>query len=56
MKVRPLDFEKPIVDLERQLEELKKHSKLQGVDLENEVAAMERKKSEGLGTGAGSQA
>src|ERR1700739_4288792 len=43
MKVRPLDFEKPIVDLERQLEELKKHSKLQGVDLENEVAAMERK-------------
>src|ERR1700757_1009645 len=43
MKIRPLDFEKPIVDLERQLEELKKHSKLQGVDLENEVAAMERK-------------
>src|SRR6201997_1366885 len=43
MKVRPLDFEKPVVDLERQLEELKKHSKLQGVDLENEVAAMERK-------------
>jgi acetyl-CoA carboxylase carboxyl transferase subunit alpha len=43
MKVRPLDFEKPIVDLERQLEELKKHSKLQGVDLEHEVAAMERK-------------
>lgn len=43
MKVRPLDFEKPIVDLERQLEELKKHSKLQGVDLENEVAGMERK-------------
>src|ERR1700753_291837 len=43
MKVRPLDFEKPIVDLERQLEELKKHSKLQGVDLENEGAAMERK-------------
>src|SRR6201984_2124607 len=43
MKVRPLDFEKPIVDLERQLEELKKHSKLQGVDLENEVAGMEAK-------------
>jgi acetyl-CoA carboxylase carboxyl transferase subunit alpha len=43
MKVRPLDFEKPIVDLERQLEELKKHSKSQGVDLEHEVAAMERK-------------
>jgi len=43
MKARPLEFEKPIVDLERQLEELKKHSKLQGVDLEHEVAAMERK-------------
>jgi acetyl-CoA carboxylase carboxyl transferase subunit alpha len=43
MKAQPLDFEKPIVDLEKQLEELKKHSKLQGVDLEHEVAAMERK-------------
>jgi acetyl-CoA carboxylase carboxyl transferase subunit alpha len=43
MKAQPLEFEKPIVDLERQLEELKKHSKLQGVDLEHEVAAMERK-------------
>jgi acetyl-CoA carboxylase carboxyl transferase subunit alpha len=41
--MKPLEFEKPIVDLERQLEELKKHSKLQGVDLENEIAAMERK-------------
>jgi len=43
MKAQPLEFEKPIVDLERQLEELKKHSKLQGVDLEHEVSAMERK-------------
>src|ERR1700678_973800 len=43
MKARPLEFEKPIVHLERQLEELKKHSKLQGVNLEHEVAAMERK-------------
>src|SRR5260221_2361215 len=43
MKAQPLEFEKPIVDLERQLEELKKHSKLQGVDLEHEGAAMERK-------------
>jgi acetyl-CoA carboxylase carboxyl transferase subunit alpha len=41
--MKPLEFEKPIVDLERQLEELKKHSKLQGVDLENEIAGMERK-------------
>ena len=43
MKAQPLEFEKPIVDLERQLEELKKHSKLQGVDLDHEVEAMERK-------------
>jgi acetyl-CoA carboxylase carboxyl transferase subunit alpha len=43
MKAQLLDFEKPIVDLEKQLEELKKHSKLQGVDLEHEVTAMERK-------------
>lgn len=41
--MKPLEFEKPIVDLERQLEELKKHSKLQGVDLANEVAGMEHK-------------
>jgi len=38
-----LEFEKTDRRLERQLEELKKHSKLQGVDLEHEVAAMERK-------------
>jgi acetyl-CoA carboxylase carboxyl transferase subunit alpha len=43
MKAQPLEFEKPIVDLERQLEELKKHSKLQGVDLDHEVEGMERK-------------
>jgi acetyl-CoA carboxylase carboxyl transferase subunit alpha len=41
--MKPLEFEKPIVDLERQLEELKKHSKLQGVDLQNEIAGMEHK-------------
>ncbi|MFY9983470.1 MAG: acetyl-CoA carboxylase carboxyltransferase subunit alpha [Chthoniobacterales bacterium] len=41
--MKPLEFEKPIVDLERQLEELKKHSKLQGVDLANEIAGMEHK-------------
>jgi acetyl-CoA carboxylase carboxyl transferase subunit alpha len=43
MKAYPLEFEKPIVELERQLEELKKHSKLQAIDLEREVQAMERK-------------
>src|ERR1700739_464331 len=43
MKVLPLEFEKPIVELEKQLEELKKHSKLSSVDLDREVRAMEKK-------------
>ena len=43
MKVLPLEFEKPIVELEKQLEELKKHSKLSSVDLDREVGAMENK-------------
>jgi acetyl-CoA carboxylase carboxyl transferase subunit alpha len=43
MKVRPVEFEKPIVELEKQLEELRKHSKLSSVDLDREVRAMEKK-------------
>ncbi|MBW0000525.1 MAG: acetyl-CoA carboxylase carboxyltransferase subunit alpha [Verrucomicrobia bacterium] len=43
MKPAPLDFEKPILELEKQLEELKKHSKLQAIDLEREVRSMEGK-------------
>src|SRR5580704_5421367 len=43
MKVRPVEFEKPIVELEKQLEELKKHSRLSSVDLDREVRAMEKK-------------
>jgi acetyl-CoA carboxylase carboxyl transferase subunit alpha len=43
MKVQPLEFEKPIVELEKQLEELKKHSKSHAVDLDREAAAMEQK-------------
>src|SRR5258707_9015212 len=43
MKPHPLEFEKPIVELEKQLEELKKHSKLEAIDLEREVKAMEQK-------------
>jgi acetyl-CoA carboxylase carboxyl transferase subunit alpha len=43
MKPQLLDFEKPIAELEKQLEELKKHSKLQSIDLEREVQAMEQK-------------
>src|SRR6202795_4366319 len=43
MKVLPLEFEKPIVELEKQLEELKKHSRLSSVYLDPEVRAMENK-------------
>ncbi len=43
MKPKPLEFEKPIVRLEKQLEEIKKHSKLQAIDLEREVLSMEEK-------------
>ena len=43
MKVQPLEFEKPIVELEKQLDELRKHSKLHSFDLEREVRAMEEK-------------
>ncbi len=43
MKVQPLEFEKPIVELEKQLDELRKHSKSHSVDLEREVRAMEQK-------------
>jgi acetyl-CoA carboxylase carboxyl transferase subunit alpha len=43
MKVQPLEFEKPIVELEKQLDELKKHSKPSSVDFDREVAAMEKK-------------
>src|SRR5215471_16314033 len=43
MKVQPLEFEKPIVELEKQLEELKKHLKSQPVDIDREVCAMEQK-------------
>lgn len=43
MKPQPLEFEKPIAELEKQLEELKRHSKLQSIDLEREVQAMEQK-------------
>jgi acetyl-CoA carboxylase carboxyl transferase subunit alpha len=41
MKVQPLEFEKPIVELEKQLDELRKRSKLTSVDLERDVRSME---------------
>jgi len=41
MKVQPLEFEKPIIELQRKLEDLKKHSHVQDINLESEVRAME---------------
>ena len=43
MKIQPLDFEKPILELERKLEELRRHSRLQEIDLAPEVQRMEEK-------------
>ena len=42
-KVLPLEFEKPIIELEKQLAELKKHSKSHSIDLDPEVKSMEEK-------------
>ncbi len=43
MKVQPLDFEKPIVELEKRIEDLKKHTKASSFDLDSEVQSMEGK-------------
>jgi acetyl-CoA carboxylase carboxyl transferase subunit alpha len=43
MDSRPLDFEKPIFELQRQLEDLKNHSPEQEVDLGSEIEAIEEK-------------
>ncbi len=43
MERQPLDFEKPIVELERRLQELKAHSREHDVDLDSEVEAIETK-------------
>jgi acetyl-CoA carboxylase carboxyl transferase subunit alpha len=43
MKLQPLDFEKPIVELERRLEDLKAHSNSQDINLDPEVRRMEAK-------------
>jgi acetyl-CoA carboxylase carboxyl transferase subunit alpha len=43
MKTQPLDFEKPIVELEGKLADLKAHSREHEVDVENEVRRMEMK-------------
>ncbi|MFK5921597.1 MAG: acetyl-CoA carboxylase carboxyltransferase subunit alpha [Verrucomicrobiota bacterium] len=43
MQVEPLEFEKPIVDLERQLAELKEHSAGQDIGAEAEIEKIEEK-------------
>ena len=43
MEVQPLDFEKPILELQRRLQDLKNHSDENELDFETEVESMERK-------------
>ena len=43
MDVQPLDFEKPILELQRRLQELKNHSDQHEMDFETEVESMEAK-------------
>ena len=43
MKLYPLDFEKPIAELEKQLEELCQKASTQKIDLQAEISGMEKK-------------
>jgi acetyl-CoA carboxylase carboxyl transferase subunit alpha len=43
MDVQPLDFEKPILELQRRLQDLKNHSDENALDFESEVESMEAK-------------
>jgi acetyl-CoA carboxylase carboxyl transferase subunit alpha len=43
MELHPLDFEKPIFELQRQLQDLKEHSAEHEVDLDSEIEAIEEK-------------
>src|SRR5437763_7156979 len=43
MALQPLDFEKPILELQRRLDEIRQHSDQHDVDLNSEVEAMEAK-------------
>jgi acetyl-CoA carboxylase carboxyl transferase subunit alpha len=43
MDLQPLDFEKPLFELQRRLEDLKAHTDEHDVDLDAEIAAIERK-------------
>ncbi len=46
MKIQPLEFEKPIAELQARLEELQKHSQDQDINLEAEIRRMETKLEE----------
>jgi len=43
MKTQPLEFEKPLVELEKKLDEIKKHSRASDINLDPEVQQMEQK-------------
>ena len=43
MDSQPLDFEKPILELQRRLQELKSHSDQHDIDFDSEVESMELK-------------
>jgi acetyl-CoA carboxylase carboxyl transferase subunit alpha len=43
MALQPLDFEKPILELQRRLDEIREHSDRHDVDIDSEVEAMEAK-------------
>ena len=43
MELQPLDFEKPIFELERRLQDLKNHSDAHDVDLDSAVKVLEAK-------------
>jgi acetyl-CoA carboxylase carboxyl transferase subunit alpha len=46
MKLQPLDFEKPIVELEQKLEDLRRYSRDHNVNLDNEIRRLEVKLEE----------
>jgi acetyl-CoA carboxylase carboxyl transferase subunit alpha len=46
MEIPPLDFEKPILELQKRLQDLKTHSDAHELDFDSEVEAMESKISE----------
>jgi acetyl-CoA carboxylase carboxyl transferase subunit alpha len=43
MKLQPLEFEKPIVELEEKLADLKRHSRANDINFDSEVHRMEDK-------------